>query len=297
MKRHALVAGKGFCIGAADVVPGVSGGTMALILGIYPRVIEAIRSVDLELLRLFARGRLAAASRHVDALFLLWLGVGIAGALLFFTRVIRLPELILTHPQPVYSVFFGLICTSLFLLLRRVGAVRLRDLVWILAGTLAGAAVATALPADTPQSAGFLALSGAAAAFAMILPGISGAFVLLILNQYGPVLGAVGRLDLAVLAPFAAGALGGLALGSRALAWCLRRFRRPTMLFMAGIVLGSLPALWPFREQGPAAALRSGPVWPESFDAAVAASLVLAILAASAVLAIDRWARRAAGGG
>ena len=299
MKQAALVAGKGFCMGTADIVPGVSGGTMALILGIYPQLLGAIRAVDLALFRLIGRGRLAAAARHVDALFLLSLGVGIAGALVFFTRVVGLPQLIAAHPQPVYSVFFGLILMSLCVLLRQVADWRFRDAAWILAGALAGLALALAVPVDAPQGARFLFASGAAAACAMILPGVSGAFVLLILNQYSRVLEAVAQLDLSVLAPLAFGAVCGLVLGSRVLVWCLHRFRRPTMLLMSGIVLGSLYAIWPFREpeppraEEPLHAIRTVPVWPESLDGSVLASLALAALAAGTVMAIDRLARRA----
>ena len=301
MKQAAPVVAKGFCMGTADVVPGVSGGTMALILGIYPRLVAAIRAFDLELLRLAGRGSYAAALRHVDALFLLGLGLGIAGALLFFTRVIGLPKLIVSHPQSVYSVFFGLIGMSLYLLLRSVADLRLRDGPWILTGGLVGVALVLAVPVETPESTWFLFLSGAAAACAMLLPGVSGAFVLLVLNQYGQVLGAVGRFELPVLAPFALGAVLGLALASRALAWCLHRFRRHTMLLMSGIVLGSLYSLWPFRERSPDSggghlhAVRSEAIWPESLDAALFGSLVLAALAALAVLALDRLARPAAG--
>ena len=302
MKQAALVAGKGFCMGTADIVPGVSGGTMALILGIYPQLLGAIRAIDLALFRLIGRGRLAAAARHVDALFLLSLGAGIAGALMFFTRVVGLPQLIATHPQPVYSVFFGLILMSLCVLLRQVADWRFRDAAWILAGALAGLALVLAAPVDTPQSARFLFASGAAAACAMILPGVSGAFVLLILNQYSRVLEALAQLDFSVLAPLAFGAVCGLVLGSRVLVWGLHRFRRPTMLLMSGIVLGSLYAIWPFREPGPPLAeeplhtVRTVPVWPESLDGGVLASFALAALAAGAVMAIDRLARRATDG-
>ncbi len=301
MKQAALVAGKGFCMGTADVVPGVSGGTMALLLGIYPRLLEALRAFDIELFRLVGRGRLATAARHVDALFLLSLAVGIAAALAFFTRVIGLHDLLVSHPRPVYSVFFGLIAMSLWVLLRQVADWRFRDTVWVVGGGLAGVALALTVPLDLPPSARVLFASGAAAACAMILPGVSGAFVLLVLNQYARVLEAVARLDLMVLVPLTFGAVCGLVLGSRALVWCLRRFRRPTMLLMSGIVLGSLYAIWPFRAPVPRPAdehlpaLRSVPVWPESLDGGVLASLVLAVLAAGAVLAIDRLARRAAG--
>ena len=300
MKGSVLVAGKGFCVGAADIVPGVSGGTMALILGIYPRLVAAIRAFDLEFLRLAGQGRFAAAARHVDAPFLLWLGLGGGAALAFFTQVVRLPELLVSHALPVYSVFFGLIGMSLYLLLRSVENFRLRDTIWVLGGALAGLALILAVPVESPESAWFLLLCGAVAACAMLLPGVSGAFVLLILNQYGYVLGALGRLDLWVLAPFALGALLGLAFASRALAWCLHRFRRRTMLLMSGVVLGSLHALWPFRESGrmPPEAhqhiVRPAPVWPENFDGEVLTCIVLAVLAAFAVLALDRLARTTA---
>ena len=297
MKRSLLLAGKGFCVGAADIVPGVSGGTVALLLGIYPRLIAAIRAFDLGLLRLAGGGRFAQAARHVDAPFLLWLGAGVVAALWFFTRVIGLPELLERHPQPVYSVFFGLIGMSLFLLLRSLPGLRPPDGAWILGGALAGVALMFAAPLESPDNAWILALGGALAACAMLLPGVSGAFVLLVLNQYGHVLGAVGRLDLGVLAPFALGALLGLAFASRALAWCLRRFRRRTMLVMSGVVLGSLHALWPFRDTGPAEpeapllGARPPPAWPERLDGEVFTSIALAVIAALAVLALDRLAR------
>ena len=300
MKRSLLLAGKGFCVGAADIVPGVSGGTVALILGIYPRLIAAIRAFDLELIRLAGGGRLAQAARHVDAPFLLCLGAGVAAALWFFTRVIGLPALLEHHPQPVYSVFFGLIGMSLFLLLRSLPGLRPSDAAWVLGGALAGVALIFVAPMESPDNAWLLALGGALAACAMLLPGVSGAFVLLILNQYGQVLGAVGRLDLGVLAPFALGAVLGLAFASRVLAWCLRRFRRRTMLLMSGVVLGSLHALWPFRDTGPAESearllgARPPPAWPERLDGEVLTSIALAAIAALAVLALDRLARAAA---
>ena len=300
MKRSLLLAGKGFCVGAADIVPGVSGGTVALILGIYPRLIAAIRAFDLGLLRLAGGGRLAQAARHVDAPFLLCLGAGVAAALWFFTRVIetaraagtpsaaRLQRILRADrnvPLPAPALPAGPAPLG-----RGLGP----------RGALAGVALMFVAPMESPDNAWLLALGGALAACAMLLPGVSGAFVLLILNQYGQVLGAVGRLDLGVLAPFALGAVLGLAFASRVLAWCLRRFRRRTMLLMSGVVLGSLHALWPFRDTGPAEpearllGARPPPAWPERIDGEVLTSIALAVIAALAVLALDRLARAAA---
>ena len=275
---------------------------MAFILGIYTRLLEALRAFDLELVGLLCRGRLRAAAGRVDAAFLLLFGTGIVGALGFFTRIVRLPELIYTHPQLVYSVFFGLISTSLYLLLRSVADIRLRDAAWVFAGGVAGAALVSAVPASTPESTWFVFLCGAVAICAAILPGISGSFVLLVLEKYGYILGAVARFDLSVLAPFALGAACAVVLFSRMLLWCLHRFHRHTLLVMSGIVLGSLYWLWPFQERsyervgGRMRLVRSEPVWPESLDGALLASLALAAAAALAVLAMHRLAQRTAGG-
>ena len=187
---------------------------------------------------------------------------------------------------------------SLCVLLRQVADWRLQDAAWILAGTLAGLALAWPYR-STPRRAPASSSQAVPRRLRHDPAGVSGAFVLLILNQYPRVLEAVARLDLSVLAPLAFGAVCGLVLGSRALVWCLHRFRRPTMLLMSGIVLGSLYAIWPFREPGPSRAeeplhaIHTVPVWPESLDGGVLASFALAALAAGTVMAIDRLARRA----
>ena len=295
-----LLVAKGFCMGAADVVPGVSGGTIALLLGVYPRLLRAIRALDLGFLKLLHRGRWTTAAEHVDAVFLFCLAIGLATALVFFTRVVGLPELVITHPQPIYSLFFGLVCTSLYLLLRSVTNFRLRDALWLLAGGLFGIAAAWTVPVNTPETAWFVFLSGAVATCAMLLPGVSGAFVLLMLKKYAYVLGAVARFDLEVLTPFVTGAVCGLLLFSRVLVWCLRRFERVTLLVMSGVVLGSLYLLWPFRErsyalvEGRRLLTLSVPAWPDTMDAALCVSLALAAAGALVVLALDRLVRRGA---
>ena len=134
MKTSLGIFARGLCMGAADVVPGVSGGTMALILGIYQRLLEAIRAFDTTWLRLIAARRLRDAAEHVDILFLISLGAGILGAILFFTRVISLPQLVREHPEQIYALFFGLVVGSIVVLLRGLGAMRWRDLTCLVAG-------------------------------------------------------------------------------------------------------------------------------------------------------------------
>ena len=257
---------RGFCVGTADLVPGVSGATVALVLGIYQRLVAAIRGFDLAFAGRLLRLDLAGAARRVDAGFLFPLAVGIGLAVVFFTRVISLPELMVTHRIEVQSFFFGLVAGAIAVLLRearRGNPLRGRDLVAGACGLAAGLGVAVAVPATTPEAAWFVFAAGAVAASAMILPGVSGAYVLVLLKKYTYVLAALGRLDLAVLVPFGLGVAAGLALLSRALGWLLGRYRRTTLLVLAGLVAGSLWSLWPYRE---AAGGRSLPAWPATLE-------------------------------
>ena len=222
LKDAALGLARGFCIGAADVVPGVSGGTMAFILGIYRRLIEAIRAFDAALVRLLLAGRFRHASAHADLALIVPLGLGIFAALMFFTRVVPLPRLIATHPELVYGLFFGLIVASVVVLFRSLDGVRTTEWAAVFAGAAVGFGVVNLVPVSTPDASWFVALSGALAISAMLMPGLSGAFVLLILGKYAYVLDGIGRLDPGVLVPFGVGVVAGLIAFSRLLAWLLR---------------------------------------------------------------------------
>jgi putative membrane protein len=292
---------KGFCMGAADVVPGVSGGTMAVILGIYQRLVEAIRAFDLAFLKLLKAGQLRSASRHADLGFLLPLGIGIASALLFFTRVVPLPTFIRTHPVPVYSLFFGLIVASIIVLLLSFKNFRSIDGVALLSGCIIGFGVVNLVPTATPETAWFVFLSGALAICAMILPGISGSFLLLILQKYAYIFDAVGRLDFAVLLPFGLGAATGLLLFSRVLTWLLRSYYRVTLHTIVGLLIGSLWVIWPFQERvellvrGKPRAVSSAPYLPDGFHADVLWALAFAAAGLVTVFLLHRMgAARAA---
>ena len=285
-------------MGAADVVPGVSGGTMALILGIYQRLLVAIRSFDLALLRLLAARRFRDAAEHIDIVFLIPLGAGILGAILFFTRIVSLPLLVRDHPEQIYGLFFGLIVGSIVVLLRMMGPMRLRDLVSLVAGTMIGLVVVTVVPFETPEEAWFIFLSGALAICAMILPGISGSFILLLLRKYEYVLNGVGHFDVAVILPFALGAASGLMLFSRLLVWMLKHHYRVTLTTIIGMLVGSLWVLWPFQARdyglirGKQQLVHSTPIWPAELGSSEALAVALGIIGVVAVVAIDMLARR-----
>ena len=175
--------------------------------------------------------------------------MGILGALLFFTRVVPIPQYLQSHPEPIYGLFFGLVVGSLVLFSRQLGRHRGGDWVMLAAGTMAGWLVVTAIPVQTPDTWWFVFLAGSLAICAMLLPGISGSFVLLILHQYETVFGAVGRFDFTVLIPFAAGCAFGALCFSRLLSWLLHHYQRGVSLFINGVLLASLWVIWPFQRR------------------------------------------------
>jgi putative membrane protein len=289
---------KGFCMGAADVVPGVSGGTMALILGIYERLLSAIRHVDLAFIGLLLRGRLGAAASHVDLAFLALLGTGILAALLFFTRVVSLPRLVVEQPELIYGLFFGLIVASVGVLLQRMHPRNARHLGLVAVGIALGLMLVTLVPVQTPTDTWFIFLCGALAICAMILPGVSGSFILLVLQKYAYVFDALGRLDLTVIVPFALGCAAGLAAFSRVLGWLLARHHDATLLVIVGVLSGSLWTIWPFQERvyeivrGKQRLMGSSPALPAQWDGTTWGALALALAGMLAVFALHAAAQR-----
>jgi putative membrane protein len=254
---------KGFLMGSADVVPGVSGGTMALITGIYQRLINAIKSVDLDVVRALMRLRLGEVFQRVHWFFLAGLLSGVLAAILFFTRVIRLPELMFIHPETVYGLFFGLIVGSVWLVSRDLDRWTIARAGWVLLGALIGLWIVTLVPVDTPETSLFVFFSGSVAITAMILPGISGSFILLILRKYDYILMQFGKLGgsetvdaLMVLMPFALGMVTGIVIFSRVLSWLLNRYYNPTLCVLIGFMIGSLYVIWPFQERTYAESVR-----------------------------------------
>lgn len=282
-------------MGAADVVPGVSGGTMAFILGIYTRFIDGIKSFDSTWLLACLKLDFRTALTRPHFAFMLPLVGGIFLAMLFFTRVVPLPRLLQTHPEQVYGLFFGLIAGSIIVLLRELGRLQARDLLPLLGGLLLGAVVVTAVPAETPHTWWFVMLSGALAICAMVVPGISGSFVLLILGQYAHVLDALGHFRFGVIIPFMAGAGAGVFLFTRLLSWLLHRFERGSLLAINGILVASLWVIWPFQQRvyievrGKSRLLESNPVLPAP-EAALGGALLMAVVGLALVIALHRMA-------
>ena len=237
---------RGVAMGAADVVPGVSGGTVALITGIYARLLGALVNIDKQAVVLLFSGRWRALWYRLDGPFLAWLFAGILTAI--FSLASAIHWLLLHYPQPLWSFFSGLILISGGLLLRSEVSLDRWSRVGFFASGCA-LAVAISLAPPIPFSASLLGffIAGTIAICAMILPGISGSFMLVLLGMYGPVLGAVKGLQFAELSVFALGCAVGLITFARILNFLLLRARVAMMAFLSGVLLGSLSAVWPWQ--------------------------------------------------
>jgi len=235
---------KGAVMGAADAVPGVSGGTMALITGIYERLIGALASFRVSMLRDLARGEVRSVWERLDGPFLLTLGIGILTSLITVLSAVH--WMLETYPQLLWAFFLGLIAASLIVLMRRQVWHRL-DAVLMLSGTAIAAGIAFSTGLELGVSPLTLILGGALAISAMLLPGISGSFILLLLGLYPAVVEAVHQRDLIIVGWVALGCLVGVLVFSRFLNWVLSRWHDRVMGFMLGFILGALVKVWPWQ--------------------------------------------------
>jgi putative membrane protein len=295
---YTLLTAKGFCMGAADVVPGVSGGTMAFILGIYEELIDAIKSFNMKTLQHLVAFRFTLLLEHVSWKFLLSVGVGILAAIFTLARV--LAWLLQNSPVFIWSFFFGLILASVVSVSKRVEMWRL--ITWV---CFSGAVIGTyflvgLVPVSTPNDPWFVFLCGAIAICAMILPGISGSFILLLLGKYQYVLEAVNHRDFVVLGLVAAGACLGIVIFSRILGWLLRKYHDAMVALLTGLMLGSLRKVWPWKEtvdsmvgsHGEIIPLVQANVLPLQLNGEVMAAVSLMIVGLLVVLFLDRWGNR-----
>jgi putative membrane protein len=289
---------KGFCMGASDVVPGVSGGTMAFILGIYEELIDAIRSFDLRSLKLLVTLKIRLLLDHVSWQFLMAVGIGILTAIFTLSRV--LAWLLQNRPVLIWSFFLGLILASVLSVSRRV--VSWRVLTWFsLLGGITGTYFLVGLvPVSTPSDPWFLFFCGAIAICAMILPGISGSFILVLLGKYQFVLEAVNQRDFLVLFIVAAGACVGIIAFSRLLGWLLRNYHDLMVAVLIGLMLGSLRKVWPWKEtvksivdmHGKVVPIVQSNILPGQWNMEVLTAFSLMVLGLLVVLFLDRVGNR-----
>jgi putative membrane protein len=268
---HVGVFFKGMAMGAADVVPGVSGGTIAFITGIYTLLITSIQKCSHGGLLLLFRGRFREFWLHINGTFLVVLAIGILSSILILARAIH--HLLETVPQLLWGFFFGLIIASSFLLARHLPRRGVRELVACMLGVVVAAAISFATPSVMTPAPLLIVGAGMVAICAMILPGISGSFLLLLMGFYEVIIGAIKSLDVGILALFAGGCAIGLLAFSHVVAYFLTRFESITLATLTGFMLGALVKVWPWQHttrwrvnsKGESVPFTQEPVLPQSF--------------------------------
>ncbi|TNJ36269.1 DUF368 domain-containing protein [Prosthecochloris vibrioformis] len=269
-------------MGAADIIPGVSGGTIAFITGIYATLLQSIQAVNTRSLSKLLQGKFTEFWSAVNGTFLLSLLAGIAFS--FITLSGMIVYLLEHHTMLLFSFFFGLIAASALLVARQIHSHS--PVVWLtgVAGCAIAIVITSMSPVETPDTWWFIFLAGAIAISAMILPGISGSFILLLMGKYASILHAIKELDLYVATFFLAGCVTGLAGFSRILSALLKKFHDGTIMLLAGFMIGSLTKVWPWKipaeaslaaESGKKAAMFSHNVMPDTFQAVTATDPLL----------------------
>ena len=285
-------------MGAANVVPGVSGGTMALILGIYEELINAIHSFNYNFLRLVSLFKIRQAVSSVSWPFLLPVGLGILLATVSLAK--SLSWLLDSYPAIVWSFFFGLILSSVFTVGRVLKEWRVPTITAIGLGTIAAYFLFGLIPVATPEAPWFIFLSGFISICAMILPGISGAYILVLLGKYRYILDALNNQDFLILFILIAGALVGLLSFVRVIDWLLKRYHDLTMAILIGLMLGSLRKIWPWKEtlttffdthgkEVPALQIN---ILPPSLNSEVGLALLFMFIGFLVVFSLDLWERK-----
>jgi len=285
-------------MGAANVIPGVSGGTMALILGIYEELINAIRSINLKFVRLITIFNIKEALSTVSWPFLLPVGLGVLLATFSLAEI--LSWLLDRYPIIVWSFFFGLIVSSVITVSRVIKQWRISTIVAIVVGTIIAYGFFGVIPVSTPNAPWFIFGSGFIAICAMILPGISGAYVLVLLGKYHYILEALNNKDFFTLFIIGAGALVGLISFAQILGWLLKRYYDLIMAILIGLMCGSLRKIWPWKEtvttfidsHGKEIPSLQSNIIPSSFTSEVVYALLFMLIGILVIWGLDLWARK-----
>lgn len=257
---YLLITLKGIAMGAADVVPGVSGGTIAFISGIYQELIDSINKINFSVLKGVRENGLKVTWAAINGNFLLALLTGIAISVLTFSKIIT--HLLETQPVLVWSFFFGLVIASILLIWKEITKWTFKAIFALLMGIIISYYITIARPVESPESFPYLFLSGFLAIIAMILPGVSGAFILLLMGSYQTVIGTINQFReglssmnfeiigqaLLKLMTFALGAIIGLKLFSKVLTWMFSNHKNTTLALLIGFMIGSLNKIWPWKE-------------------------------------------------
>lgn len=304
MKEHVVNFLKGFAMGVANVIPGVSGGTIALLTGIFERLINALKSFDVEAVKLLFKFRFKEFAEHVDFGFLVsvFLGIGIS-----IISVAKLLEFLFqSYPVYVWAFFFGLILVSVWFVGKSIGKIDLTAVVLFVVGAIVAFGLSMMNPATENTAFWYLIICGAVAICSMILPGLSGSFVLILMGNYQLIMiYAVSHFDMDIIVPVAIGVVVGLLAFSHFLSWLLSRYASQTMAVLTGFIFGSLGTIWPWKTpiylmQDGAEILKNGkPIiqsyqmsMPQEFNIEVVIAVILMFAGMAALWALEKSAEK-----
>lgn len=291
-------------MGAADVVPGVSGGTIALITGIYEELIDSLKSINIEAVKLLFKGRIGQFWSKINGSFLVAVFTGILLSVFSLARILK--WVLISYPILIWAFFFGLIIASAVIVIRSIKSWDISKMIALTLGLVSMVLITRFSPSETTEAYWFIFISGAIAICAMILPGISGAFILLILGKYQFVLEAVSELNIIVLLVFGLGVISGLLSFANFLSWLLRKYHDLTIAVLAGFIIGSLNKIWPWKEiistrinsHGLTVPLLERNVLPAGYakitgnDPQLLSVILLAVAGAVVVILLERLGRR-----
>jgi len=236
---------RGMAIGAADVVPGVSGGTIAFISGIYEELIHSISSINLKALKILRKEGIKPFWKHINGTFFVALLLGIAISVLTLANLVT--YFLNEHPVMVWSFFFGLVLASVYIIIRTIDKWSVFSVISLMVGTAGAAYIATLHVTASGGDLWYIFVSGAIAICAMILPGISGAFILVLMGSYGIVMQGLKELDWLLISVFASGCLVGILSFSHLLKYLFANFKNLLLAFLTGTLIGSLLKVWPWK--------------------------------------------------
>jgi putative membrane protein len=289
-------------MGGADVIPGVSGGTIAFISGIYDELINSIKSIDLDAFRLLLKFQIADFWKKINGSFLISVLAGMVTSLLSLAKLMT--YLLEKYPISVWSFFFGLILVSSPLIMRDIKKWNVAAIISFLIGIVVAYLITVLSPTETPDNLFFIFFCGALAICAMILPGISGAFILLLIGKYEYMINALIHFNIPVIIVFVIGCFVGLVSFSHFLSWLLNNYRFPALALLAGFMIGSLNKVWPWKEviafrinsEGHQVPAFDQSIWPGQYlaktgsDPQVFQAILFAALGVFLIVAIEKTA-------
>ena len=294
---------KGLAIGVANIIPGVSGGTIALITGIFERLINAIKSFDLSALSLLVKGKFREFAKKTDLLFLISLFAGVFIAIIALARIFDF--LFINYPVFIWSYFFGLVLASVYFVGKTIDKWGLSVISLFVIGTAIAIVLSFINPAAENSNFFYLMVCGVVAVCSMILPGLSGSFVLILMGNYQLVaIEAINNRDLEILLPVMIGAIGGLIAFSHILSWVFKKYKDQTIAILTGFILGSLNVLWPWKnavylndgfgntliKEGEKVVAKYISVLPEEFNTEAGLAILVAIVGVASITVIEMTA-------